>query len=69
MGLWSLPSNVQAWLQDGAQVYDESICRAEAGTCTPWFSVSTGHAAAYLGTLLMVAVVASMVSFRRRDVP
>ena len=35
----------------------------------PLHTLSLEHAAAYLGALLLLAVVASVVAFRRRDVP
>ena len=58
MSQWSMATNVRAWLQDGARVYDDG-----------WYTLSLEHAAAYLGVLLLLAVVASLVAFRRRDVP
>jgi len=58
MSQWSMATNVRAWLHDGARVYDDG-----------WYTLSLEHAAAYLGVLLLLAVVASIVTFRRRDVP
>jgi hypothetical protein len=58
MSQWSMTTNVRAWLHDGARVYDDG-----------WYTLSLEHAAAYLGVLLLLAVVASVVAFRRRDVP
>jgi hypothetical protein len=58
MSQWSLATNVRAWLHDGTQVFDDGS-----------YTLSLEHAAAYLGVLLLLAVVASMVTFRSRDVP
>jgi ABC-2 type transport system permease protein len=69
MSQWSMATNVRAWLHDGARVYDESICELGEAGCTGWYTLSLEHAAAYLATLLLLAVVASLVAFRRRDVP
>lgn len=69
-GRWSLANNVQAWLLDGVEVFDAGLCPPGAGTaCDPTFVVSGVHGAAYLGILLAVAVVVSVLSFTRRDVP
>lgn len=70
MSRWSLANNVQAWVTDGMLVYDESLCSdvlAESG-CTPTYVLSGAHGAAYLGVLLLVVLVASPLSFGRRDV-
>ena len=70
MSQWSLANNVLAWVEDGVEVRDSSLCAAaaEAG-CSPTYLLTSGHAAAYLGGLLLLAVVASLVTFLRRDVP
>lgn len=65
---WSLAANVQAWLLDGLEVYDDSIC-APGEPCDPTYVLSAGHAALYLGVLLLVAVALSLALFPRRDVP
>lgn len=70
MSQWALSGNVQAFLSKGIEVYDESLCRdvGVAGeSCT--YLLTFEHAAAYLGVLLAVVVVASLVTFGRRDVP
>lgn len=69
-GRWSLANNVQAWLLNGAEVFDAALCPPGAGTaCDSTFTVSGAYATTYLGLLLAVAVVASLLSFARRDVP
>lgn len=69
-GLWSLANNVFAWIRDGVRVFDDSVvCTPDQPACTQEFLVSLDHAAAYLGALLLLALVASVLSFGRRDVP
>lgn len=69
---WMLHSNVQAWLFDGYDYYDESLCRGgsfsgDGSECMAHLSQSAG--ATYLLVLLVVAIALSVWSFRRRDVP
>jgi len=72
---WMLYNNVYAWLFDGFDYYDESLCRGgfsggysgDGSECMAHLSQSA--AASYLLVILVVAVVLSLVSFRRRDVP
>ena len=72
MSQWSLANNVQAWVSNGVEVYDESICSAAAassdGGCSPTYILGAAHGALYLGILLAVAVVLSLPAFQRRDV-
>jgi ABC-2 type transport system permease protein len=67
---WSLGNNVFAWLDNGIQVYDESIpCDPSGLECNQTFTLSLAHGATFLLVMLAVAVVLSLVLFRRRDVP
>ncbi len=69
MSQWSLANNAQAWIADGIEVYDESICSAgDQGGCDPTYLLGAAHGAAYLGVLLLLVVLVSPVAFRRRDV-
>ena len=68
MTQWTVPHNVLAWVKDGVDINDPSICSGEPIGCTPWYTLGAGHAAAYLTVLLAVAVVVSIAVFRRRDV-
>jgi ABC-2 type transport system permease protein len=69
-GRWSLATNVSAWISDGARVFDDNVvCRPGQAVCDQEYVVSLDHAAAYLGVLLALALVASALSFHRRDVP
>jgi len=70
---WMLHSNAYAWLFDGYEYYDDSLCRGGGGfsgdgsECMAHLSQSDG--ATYLLVLLALAVAFSVWSFRRRDVP
>jgi hypothetical protein len=66
MSQWSPAQNVGAWLSGGLEVFDTSICSSEGQACT--YTLTVLHAVLYLGALLAIAVVLSMVTFRRRDV-
>ncbi len=69
-GRWSLANNVQAWVLDGIQVYEEALCPPGAGaTCEATFGLSAAHGAVYLTVLLVLAVGLSLITFPRRDVP
>lgn len=71
MSQWALSANLQAWLSDGTEIYDDSLCQdvGDAGSCVSTYVLTLGHAAGYLGALLALAVVVSFVAFRRRDIP
>ncbi len=69
MSQWSLARNVQAFLRDGIELSDRSICAIGERGCVPRYELTAGHASVYLGALLLLAVVVSVASFARRDVP
>jgi ABC-2 type transport system permease protein len=69
MSQWSLARNVQAFLRDGVELSDRSICAIGERGCVPRYDLTAGHASTYLGVLLLLAVVGSVVTFARRDVP
>ncbi len=72
MSQWALSSNIQAWLSDGAELYDDSLCEEQAlegGECIPTYILSFEHAATYLGILVAITLLTSLIAFRRRDVP
>ena len=67
---WGLGNNVFAWIGDGTRVYDQSIrCSPTQEMCDQSYLLGLGHGAAYLGVLLGVVLVLSLVLFRRRDIP
>lgn len=69
MSRWSVAENVVAWVQGGSMVRDPGLCEGGEVPCEPFWTLGAGHAAAYLGALLAVAVAVSWWSFLRRDVP
>ena len=69
---WMLYSNVYAWLFDGYDYFDETLCRGvgyegDGSSCMAHLSQSAG--ATYLLVILVVAIGLSLWSFRRRDIP
>ncbi len=66
-GRWSLGTNVFGWLSTHLEYYDPTTACLGLTDCGP---EHLGHLAAglYLLGLLVVAVVASLLAFRRRDV-
>lgn len=67
---WSIPRNVAAWLDNGAEIYDETIdCPPGPGGCSRTYELSMMHGGIYLLGLLVLVVVVSLVLFRRRDIP
>ncbi len=68
---WSMLNNLTAWVGNGTEVFDESICSGSSafdGGCDPSYVLSLEHGAAYLGVLLLLAVGVSLLSFTRRDI-
>jgi ABC-2 type transport system permease protein len=68
MSQWSLARNVQAFVRDGIELGDRSLCGLGERGCVPRYELTAGHAAAYLGALLLLAVLVSVIAFARRDV-
>ncbi len=74
---WTPPLNVMAVMQGQVTYYDESAidpeCRfgtaGPADDCDPERTLTAGDGGLYLGSALLLACGASVVSFRRRDVP
>ena len=67
---WSLANNIFAWLDNGTRLYDESIrCGRRDLDCDGSYTLGLAHGATYLGVMLVVVLVASVLLFRRRDVP
>jgi hypothetical protein len=69
MSQWSIANNVLAWVRNGFDVHDRSLCADVTGPCASTYQLSLQHGAIYLGALLLLAVVVSLLTFRRRDVP
>lgn len=67
---WSLANNVFAWVKDGTEVFDPTItCGPGTEICRQSYWLGLDHGAVYLGTLLAVTVIGSLLLFRRRDIP
>jgi ABC-2 type transport system permease protein len=71
---WFPHANVAAWILDGFRYYvnPPASCRAGQGSaaaCSGEHTLTMTHAAAYLGTFLVVALALSAAAFRRRDIP
>lgn len=70
VGRWSLSNNVFAWLHDGYEYYDPTVsCPAGEEFCEQLGLVTLEQGAWFLGALVLLVVVLSLPSFRRRDVP
>ncbi|RYU09561.1 hypothetical protein [Nocardioides iriomotensis] len=68
-GEWSLANNALAWIHDGARVFDDNLpCRPGLAGCQRSYELSLGHGAAYLGGVLLLALLVSWLVFSRRDV-
>ena len=66
---WSLSNNVFAWVRDGHRYFDESIRCLPGRPCNQEALLTLGGGATYLGVLLAVVAVVSVLLFRRRDIP
>jgi hypothetical protein len=65
---WSVGNNVYGWLKANFQYVDPAgDCRAFSN-CDAAHRLGFADAGWFLGALLVVAVVASLVTFARRDV-
>lgn len=70
MGRWSVDHNVFAWLRNGYSYFDDSVpCRRMSDVCSQTVHLTLAQGATYLGVLLGLVVVASVLLFRRRDIP
>ncbi|MDP3894046.1 hypothetical protein, partial [Nocardioides sp.] len=65
---WLLHQNVFAFVNGSWEYYDPTLCRG-AMECDGMTTLTACPAAAYLAVLLALPVIASVLSFRRRDVP
>lgn len=66
-GRWSLGNNIFGWLATNHHYFDPSLDCAPGERCTPIQVMTHLEAGAFLGALLLVAVVVSILVFRRRD--
>lgn len=68
VGRWSVGNNAVGWLAEHHEYYDPSITCAGAGDCSTTQVMSHLEAGTFLGVLLAISVVLSLVWFNRRDV-
>jgi len=70
IGRWSLANNLMGWLHYGYEYWDSSLpCSGGGFDCQQTAILSSGEAIGYLGPLLLLVLVLSAYSFRRRDIP
>ena len=63
-------NNYAAVVNDGTTYYDYASCaQVNDDSCNPARPLSMAHGTTYLGSLLVLAGVPSLLLFRRRDVP
>jgi len=68
LGRWTLGNNVYGWLETQMRYFDPSAPCARLGNCNGLEHIGHLQGGVYLLVLLLVAVLASLVTFRRRDV-
>jgi hypothetical protein len=70
IGRWSLANNLMGWLHDGFEYWDGSLpCSGGGYDCEQTAVLSLSESVGYLGPLLLLVMVVSAYSFRRRDIP
>ncbi|MET0999962.1 MAG: hypothetical protein ABWX73_14695 [Marmoricola sp.] len=67
-GRWSVGNNVFGWLATSHSYFDSTISCVPGERCGSMQTMSHLQAGTFLGILLVVAVVASLAWFQRRDV-
>jgi hypothetical protein len=61
---------VLAWLKDGYEYYDSSLpCGGGVDGCDQSVLMGLDQAVGYLGVVLALVLVCSVLVFRRRDIP
>ena len=70
IGRWSLANNMMGWLHNGFEYWDSSItCPGGGFDCDQSALLSLGESVTYLGPIMLLVVLLSALSFRRRDIP
>jgi ABC-2 type transport system permease protein len=67
-GRWSVGNNVLGWLVPHHRYFDASIDCVVGDRCSPMQVMTHLEAGVFLGILVVVSVLVSIVLFRRRDV-
>jgi ABC-2 type transport system permease protein len=68
IGRWTLGNNVNGWLETRLEFFDPTARCARHGDCAGLAHISHLHGGLYLLALLVLAVLVSLLAFRRRDV-
>jgi len=68
VGRWTLGNNLFGWLETYMKYFDPTSPCARLGTCTEQQHIGHLQGGLYLLVLLALAVLASLWSFRRRDI-
>lgn len=68
IGRWTLGNNVSGWLQTRMEFFDPTARCARVGDCAQLAHIGHLQGGVYLLGLLILAVVLSVLLFRRRDV-
>jgi hypothetical protein len=66
-GRWSVGNNAYGWLAESHRYFDATSC-TPGERCNPLQVITHLQAGTFLGILLLVSVVVSLVWFSRRDV-
>jgi ABC-2 type transport system permease protein len=67
-GRWSVGNNAYGWLAEGHRYFDPTTSCAAGERCSPLHVMTHLEAGTFLGILLLISVVVSLVWFNRRDV-
>jgi len=68
VGRWTLGNNVFGWLETRMEFFDPTARCAKAGDCEALQHIGHLQGGVYLLVLLLLALVPSVLTFRRRDV-
>lgn len=66
---WMLPANLLAFVTGRYEYWDDTIPGCNGGYESCLSTLTWQGSSVYLGTILTVAVILGLISFRRRDVP
>ena len=67
IGRWTLGNNVFGWLETRMEYFDPTASCAKLGSCEELQHIGHLQGGGYLLVLLVIAVVVSLLVFRRRD--
>jgi len=67
-GRWSVGNNAYGWLAEAHRYFDPSTSCTPGEQCSPMHVMTHLQSGTFLGVLLLISVVVSLVWFSRRDV-